>query len=281
MATIPDEVLAEILHDDCPGADLTTEGLGLAGRRARLRLFARGEMVLCGVEEAARMFALAGAVAEAAVSNGDRVVAGTLLLEASGTAGILHRTYRMAQTLIETLSGMASAAQAIVDAAHSANPVTRVACTRKHLPGMKRLALHAIAAGGAVPHRRSLSDSLLVFDSHLALLDDGRPLAEHFASLRAAAPGQPLIAEAASLTQALVLAEAGADMVQVDKLSPDQVAAVAQALAQLQPRPQLAAAGGITAANAAAYAAAGADLLVTSSPYYAGPRDVKAEIDRA
>lgn len=39
-----------------------------------------------------------------------------------------------------------------------------------------------------------------------------------------------------------------------------------------------AAAGGINAGNAAAYAQAGADVLVTSSPYVAKPRDVQVRI---
>ncbi|TYO61677.1 hypothetical protein FXV83_37000 [Bradyrhizobium hipponense] len=39
-----------------------------------------------------------------------------------------------------------------------------------------------------------------------------------------------------------------------------------------------AAAGGINAGNAAAYAQAGADVLVTSSPYLAKPRDVQVRI---
>ena len=45
------------------------------------------------------------------------------------------------------------------------------------------------------------------------------------------------------------------------------------------PRPLLAAAGGIHEANATTFAAAGADLLVTSAPYYAASRDVKLRMD--
>ena len=41
---------------------------------------------------------------------------------------------------------------------------------------------------------------------------------------------------------------------------------------------KLAAAGGINAANAAAYAQAGADIIVTSQPYVARPRDVQVRI---
>jgi molybdenum transport protein len=45
------------------------------------------------------------------------------------------------------------------------------------------------------------------------------------------------------------------------------------------PRPLVAAAGGINAANAAGYARAGADVLVTSAPYTARPLDVKVTMD--
>ena len=281
MARLRDEELARILLDDCPHSDPTTEGLGVADVPAIARLTARGDMVVCGVEEAARMFELSGAQSQPMARSGASVPAGTLLLKAKGAGGDLHRTYKMAQTLMEILSGIATATRAIVDAARKANPGCRVACTRKHMPGMKSWALRAIHAGGAAPHRLGLSDYILVFDEHRALLDPSVTLAEHFARLKASAPERRLAAEASTLDGALELAKAGAEIVQVDKMSPQQVGAVAAAFATMAPRPQLAAAGGVNATNAAAYAAAGADLLVTSAPYYAPPRDVKVTIARA
>jgi len=278
MATIHDEDLARILRDDCPYSDPTTEGLGIAGRPARATLTARHDMTVCAVEEAGRMFELSGGSASIAVGSGTRAAAGTLLLEATGPAGSLHRTYKMAQTLIEILSGIATGARTIVDAAQSANPHCRVACTRKHMPGMKQWALRAIEAGGAVPHRLGLSDYVLVFEEHRTLLNDAVPLSEHFARLKAHAPERRLAAEATDIDEVAALARAGAEIIQVDKMTPEQVAATAAVLSTLSPRPVLAAAGGINAANAAAYAAAGADILVTSAPYQAPPRDVKVRI---
>ncbi len=278
MPTIDDNELSRILIDDCPYSDPTTEGLGISGKPAKAILTARYDMIVCGVEEAARMFEISGASTRCEIGTGMHAVAGTVLLEASGSGGSLHRTYKMAQTLMEILSGIATAAGAIVDAAHSHNPHCRVACTRKHMPGMKRWALRAIEAGGAVPHRLGLSDYVLVFEEHRTLLDPSVPLSEHFARLKAFSPERRLTAEASDIDGALVLARAGAEIVQVDKLTPDQVAAVASGMAALSPRPLLAAAGGINASNAAAYAAAGADLLVTSAPYLAAPRDVKVRI---
>ena len=278
MTSLHDDELARILLDDCPYADVTTEGLGIAAVPARAHLTARSDMVVCGVEEAARMFELSGASTRLVARTGEAVAAGALLLEASGPGGALHRTYKMAQTLMEILSGIATATRAMVDAAHQVNPRCRVACTRKHMPGMKRWAIRAIEAGGAGPHRLGLSDYVLVFDEHRALLDANVPLAAHFARLKASAPERRLAAEAANLDDAILLAQAGVEILRVDKMTPDQVAAVSKALEAVSPRPLLAAAGGINASNAAAYAAAGADLLVTSSPYYAAPRDVKVRI---
>lgn len=278
MGILADEVLRRILHDDCPYSDPTTEGLGIADRLARATLTARQDMIVCASEDAARMFELSGASARVVVGSGIRAAPGTLLLEAEGSAASLHRTYKMAQTLMEVLSGIATGARVIVDAARSVNPNCRVACTRKHMPGMKQWALRAIEVGGAVPHRLGLSDYVLVFEEHRTLLDNAVPLSEHFARLKAHAPERRLAVEATTTEEAVAFAQAGAEIIQVDKMTPEQVAATASALTALMPRPLLAAAGGVNAANAAAYAAAGADLLVTSSPYQAPPRDVKVRI---
>jgi len=278
MPRLSDSALLQILHDDCPYSDPTTEGLGIAEVAARATLTARHDMVVCATEEAARMFELSGAQAQVLVASGQRAAAGTQLLAVEGPAQAIHRSYKMAQTLMELLSGIATGARSMVDAARAANPACRVACTRKHMPGIKRAALRAIEAGGAVPHRLSLSDFVLVFEEHRTLLDPSVPLADHLARLRAHSPERRIAVEAEGMAEAIAFARAGAEIVQVDKASPEEIGEIAAALAAMTPRPLLAAAGGITPANAGAYAAAGADILVTSAPYYAPPRDVKVRI---
>lgn len=278
MSRLSDSALLQILHDDCPYSDPTTEGLGIAEVAARATLTARQDMVVCAAEEAARMFELSGATAQVLVASGQRAEAGTPLLAVAGPAQAIHRSYKMAQTLMELLSGIATAARSMVEAARAANPACRVACTRKHMPGIKRAALRAIEAGGAVPHRLSLSDFVLVFEEHRTLLDPSVSLADHLARLRAHSPERRVAVEAEGVAEAIAFARAGAEIVQVDKASPGEIGEIAAALAAMTPRPLLAAAGGITPANAGAYAAAGADILVTSAPYYAPPRDVKVRI---
>jgi len=79
----------------------------------------------------------------------------------------------------------------------------------------------------------------------------------------------------------MVAPTAGFDVIQVEKFAPAEFAALVarmSSLASMRSRPVIAAAGGIHAGNVAAYAQAGADIVVTSSPYLARPRDVQVRI---
>ena len=83
--------------------------------------------------------------------------------------------------------------------------------------------------------------------------------------------------EVGDCAEALRWAQAGADVLQLEKFSPAAVAECRRLLAALPTRPLLAAAGGVRADNAAALVAAGADLLVSSAPFTAAPRDVQVD----
>jgi molybdenum transport protein len=182
--------------------------------------------------------------------------------------------WKVAQTLCEYASGIASAAAGIVGALRAAGLAVPVACTRKNFPGTKALAIKAAHAGGAVMHRLGLSETLLLFAEHRAFIAE-EELLPTLLRLKGANPEKKLVAEVVSLAEALRLAAYGVDVLQLEKFSPDEVGQCRDALAAAGWSPLLAAAGGVTAANAVAYVAAGADLLVTSAPYFARPADVK------
>ena len=158
-----------------------------------------------------------------------------------------------------------------------ARPDAVVACTRKNAPGTKALAIAAIKAGGAVPHRLGLSETILVFPEH-RVFRPGVAASTLARELRANAPEKKLVIEVGSVADAIEAANAGFDVVQAEKFDPKAIEQVARAFAVLSRRPVLAAAGGIHPENAAAYARAGADVLVTSWPYTARPADVAVTI---
>jgi len=148
--------LERLLAEHVPYGDLTTEALGIGARRGRASFAARYAMVVAAIEEAAALFNLAGADATLHVRSGDRVAAGARLLGAEGSAAGLLRAWKVAQTLVEIWSGVATGTHALVSAARAVRADAAVACTRKNVPGTKTLAVAAIKAGGAVPHRLGL-----------------------------------------------------------------------------------------------------------------------------
>ena len=272
--------LEALLLDDVPYGDLTTEALAIGATPATMTFTARDPMAVALVEDAAAIIDIAGGRVDLLVRSGDVLEAGTPILSAQGPAAALLRGWKVAQTLIEIWSGVASAAHDIVTAARGAAPGIVVACTRKHTPGSKRFAVAAVKAGGAVMHRLGLSETILVFGEHVGLADDA-DLGTLAARLRRVAPERALVIEVKSIHDALVAADAGFDVIQVDKLGPPDIADLCARLSTSGARPKIAAAGGVNAANAAAYATAGADVLVTSAPYTARPRDVQVRIVRS
>ncbi|BAE51757.1 ModD protein [Paramagnetospirillum magneticum] len=277
MIRITDEELDRFFHDDVPHGDLTTRSLGLAEAPAAMAFRAGAAMVASSTEEAARLLTRLGCAVTASVASGTRATTGDLLLVATGPAEAVLAGWKVAQTLMEYASGIASATARIVDAARAANPGVVVACTRKTFPGTKAVAIKAVIAGGGVPHRLGLSDSVLLFPEHRALLDDGS-MADSVRRLKQSCPEKKIVVEVTSAEEAEAAALAGADVIQLEKFTPAETAETVGRMGHYGIL--VAAAGGINATNAAAYAQAGAAVLVTSAPYCAQPVDVKVAITR-
>ncbi|MBK9442829.1 MAG: ModD protein [Comamonadaceae bacterium] len=277
MSTLDDPHLLALLHDDVPSGDLTTQALGMGLRAGQLSFHARQPMTVCATEEALRLFELAGARATLLLPSGTPTNAGDLLLEAHGSAASLHAAWKAAQTLVEWASGIATATAAVVAESGGAT----VACTRKNVPGTKTLSAKAVRAGGGIMHRLGLSETLLVFAEHRLFLNE--PPLGTIQRLRHAQPEKKIVVEVSSLQEASLWADAGVDVLQLEKFTPQAVADCRAAILSRGDghRPLLAAAGGIRADNAGAYVAAGADFLITSWPYTVAPRDVQVSFSLA
>jgi molybdenum transport protein len=269
---LSDPELYSLLQEDAPYGDLTVETLAIGDRPGEITFHVRDDMVICGVEEAARLLQLSGAEVRLHAATGQQGTAGTPLLSASGSVDALFTAWKVAQSLVESLSGVSSAAQQIVSRAGSAG----VACTRKHLPGIKAVMVKAVKAGGAVMHRYGLSESIMITAEHRTFLQAAET-EDYLSRLQRMQPEKKIVVETDEVESALALVQQGCQVIQLEKLAPAQVARVV-AEADSKPdgwRPVIAAAGGINAQNAADYVAAGVDLLVTSAPYFAKPRDVQ------
>ena len=220
LACLPDGEIERFIDEDLPYGDLTTHLLGIGHQPGVITFLTREDTTLCCCEEAGRVLEKCGCGISALVPSGTRCVPGTVFLSAQGTAQALHAGWKVALNLLEYASGIATRTASIVRAAKEANPDVVVVTTRKSFPGTKKVAIKAIMAGGALPHRLGLSETVLVFRQHTAFLGGLDGFLKEIAGLRARAPENRIIVEAESAEEALHIAGAGVDVVQVDKLAP-------------------------------------------------------------
>jgi molybdenum transport protein len=129
-------------------------------------------------------------------------------------------------------------------------------------------------------HRLGLSESLLVFPEHRLFLAP-EVLHQRLVALRSSQPEKRLVVEVGDTAEALAMAAAGAEVLQLERFTPEALRNLKVELAARGLKPLVAPAGGVTAANAVAYAQAGADFLVSSALYHAPPTDVKVRFSSA
>jgi nicotinate-nucleotide pyrophosphorylase (carboxylating) len=136
----------------------------------------------------------------------------------------------------------------------------RILDTRKTTPGLRALEKYAVRTGGGTNHRFALYDGVMLKDNHLAILAaQGLGLADALRRVRASVgPMVRVEVEVESVEQAAVAAAAGADMILLDNMPPDELRSAVAAIAG---RALAEASGGITLATIRAVAESGVDFI--------------------
>lgn len=275
MFWMPDDFIDGLIEEDLHLVDLTSQALELSGSRGAVEAAPKERIVVAGSEVAGRMFRRAGCRAEVKISSGQMAEARELIVKASGPGDRLHAVYKAAQNFMEYSSGIAGRCRLMVEKAKKASPHVEVLVTRKHMPGGKKLSLAAALAGGASIHRMGLSDSILIFDQHREFIGGIEGLTRALPGIKRRFPEKKLAAEVASIEEAVALAAAGIDVLQLERFNLAELKAAVRFIKAIRAETAVLAAGGLTADNAEAAAATGVDGLVTSWPYFGRPADVK------
>jgi nicotinate-nucleotide pyrophosphorylase (carboxylating) len=190
--------------------------------------------------------------------DGSLLEAGTTVMEVTGPLRPILTGERTALNFLGRLSGIATLTARYVAAAHARNPAVQVLDTRKTTPGLRALEKAAVKAGGGVNHRSSLSEAVLVKDNHLA----GVTITEAVTRARALWPGRVVQIECDTLDQVAEAAEAGADALLLDNMSPARVAhAIRLAHAKASGPIVTEVSGRVTLESIGDYAAAGPDRI--------------------
>lgn len=271
-------LVERLLAEDVPSLDLTSFLLELPSVPARITFTARSSITVAGTALVRALCEHVGAVVESAQPSGTHADSGTVLLQATATPAELHRVWKVAVNVYETACGIATRTHELVAAARKGAPQVEVFTTRKVIPGTKDLAISAILAGGALPHRLGLSETVLVFDQHAVFLGGVEGVAQRLEAVRRRALEKLVFVEVENVTDARRLAVAGVDGLQFDKVPAAELAELLPQLRQEYPTLRIIAAGGINPGNAAAYAAAGVDAVASSWMYAGSPADIGATL---
>ncbi|MGM9611603.1 MAG: carboxylating nicotinate-nucleotide diphosphorylase [Candidatus Woodwardiibium sp.] len=251
-----DDIILRSLEEDAPFGDITTD-VTVAGDATASGVFrAKESGVLCGIDIARRTFELVGG--EVAFvkkkADGDLLEKGDIVAEISGNAASILMGERTALNLMQRASGIATATRRAMQAVEGTQ--ARITDTRKTMPGLRKLDKYAVRAAGAVNHRFSLSDGILIKDNHIAAAGGIAPAVR--AAKRKAPHTLKVEVEVESLDGLREALEAGADIIMLDNMT---CALMREAVELTAGRAVLEASGNMGERDLAEVAATGVDLI--------------------
>ncbi|HEY6798134.1 MAG TPA: carboxylating nicotinate-nucleotide diphosphorylase [Kineosporiaceae bacterium] len=264
-------------EDLAGGVDVTTIATVPPGQAGLARLVARADGVVAGLPVAAAVFAerlaAAGQVRTVA-ADGDRVVAGQVLMEVTGPTRELLTAERSALNLLTHLSGVASLTARWVAAVAGTGALIRD--TRKTVPGLRAAEKYAVRCGGGHNHRMGLHDQALIKDNHVVAAGG---VAAAIRAVRAHYPDVFCEVECDTPDQVREAVAEGAVLVLLDNMELPALRASVELCAPHGTRTE--ASGGLTLERARAVAETGVDYLAVGGLTHSAPAlDIGLDLSR-
>lgn len=259
------EVIARGLDEDLRyGPDITSVATVAEDARTTAAMVTRAEGVVAGIDVALLVLDQVLGPDEYRVlgraDDGDLLRPGDPLLTLEATTRGLLTAERTMLNLICHLSGIASTTAQWV--AEVDGTRAKIRDTRKTLPGLRVLQKYAVRVGGGVNHRMGLGDAALIKDNHVAAAGS---VVAALRAVRAAAPNLPCEVEVDSLDQLDEVLREDVQLVLLDNFAVWETQIAVQRRDANAPDVQLESSGGLSLADAAAYAGTGVDYLAVGA----------------
>ena len=214
-----EQIITLALNEDIGTGDITTLSTIPADKTALGRFVAKEDMIICGIDLAAHIFARVDLSIElkANFKDGDAVKKGDVIATVSGNAQNVLTGERTALNFMQRLTGIATRTHASV--AEVAGTNAKITDTRKTTPGLRVLEKYAVRVGGGTNHRFNLADGVLIKDNHIAVsggiknaVKNARAVIPHTLKIEVEVETKEQLAEAL---------DAGADIIMLDNMSND------------------------------------------------------------
>jgi nicotinate-nucleotide pyrophosphorylase (carboxylating) len=261
------DIVRLALEEDIGTGDITSNLTVPADARAIGRMVARQDLTLAGVELLPLIFtSIAPHKCEIELLHGSgaRLKNGDPIAIVTGPARALLTGERTALNFVQRLSGVATIATAYTALLEGTG--CRILDTRKTTPGLRRLEKQAAAAGGAINYRHGLYDAVLIKNNHITTAGGVRAALEK--THNAGVPVEIEVRTRAELDEALAN---GATHLLLDNLTPSEAREWIAHIRATKSGITIELSGGITLANARAYAETGADFLSSGAITHSAP----------
>jgi nicotinate-nucleotide pyrophosphorylase (carboxylating) len=256
------------LDEDAALGDVTSQSIFPEDHVSKAKILAREDMVICGLEVAKRVFQRVDPELEVRLetSDGQQVSKGSTILLVEGRTISLLIAERTALNFLQRLSGIASISRRFADAADKTATGVRIVDTRKTTPGWRALEKYAVRCGGCFNHRSSLGEHVLIKENHITAAGSlkkavrlAREFAPHCAKIEV---------ETESLNQVKEALEAGAEVIMLDNMSPQQIR---QAVSLINKAAIIEISGGVRLETVPDYALPGVDVISVGALTHSAP----------
>ena len=254
------DMVERALVEDLGHGDVTTDALIPPDARGQASVVVKADGVVAGLEVALEVFRQVDPSTQSRIrmEDGAPVSPGDVLADLEGSVAGILKAERVSLNFLQRLSGIATATAAYVKAVQGTK--ARIIDTRKTVPGLRQLEKYAVRVGGGHNHRYNLADGILIKDNHIAALRARElGLAEIVDLARERSPHTLRVEiEVETVEEAVEALEAGADVVLLDNMTPDEMRRVVEISGG---RALLEASGGVTLDTVRAVAETGVDLI--------------------
>jgi len=250
-----DDLINVALAEDIGSGDITTNAIIDNTRKASAIWIAKQEGVVAGLEVAKFVFKKLDLNIEwsPSVEEGSYVKSGELLVKIKGNCRAVLTAERTALNIAQRMSGIATKTKRLV---HEMKDFpTKILDTRKTVPGMRRLDKISVRLGGGSNHRMGLFDLAMIKDNHV-LAAGG--IISAVQRVRFQQPSIRIEVEVTTIKQVEEALMAGADIIMLDNMSPDQMS---EAVKLIGAKAKTEASGNITDSNIRLVASKGVNFI--------------------
>lgn len=261
-----DKLIQMALEEDITSEDVSTNAVMPKAQKGSVDLIAKQDGIIAGLDVYARTFELldADTQIEFQCADGDAVKKGQLLAVVTGDIRVLLSGERVALNYLQRMSGIATYTHEVAELLKGSS--VTLLDTRKTTPNCRIFEKYAVRVGGGQNHRYNLSDGVLLKDNHIGAAGS---VTKAIQMAKAYAPFvRKIEVEVETLEQVKEAAEAGADIIMLDNMTPDTMK---QAVDLINGRAKTECSGNITRENIKKIREIGVDYVSSGALTHSAP----------